>query len=62
MKKSPRTFNWHFWVEEWKVQIIIPDTSYLRAVKKMKKISDVGCNYWHPNPRKYKFQFGERAI
>lgn len=61
-KKSLTMYNWHFWVDDWKVQIVIDDTSYSRAVKRMKQISDVGCNYWNPNPKKFKFQFGQRAI
>ena len=62
MKAKKKIYNWHFWVEKWNVQIVIDDTSYLRAVKRMKEISNVGCNYWNPNARKFKFQFGQLAF
>ena len=57
-KKESTVYHWHFWVEKWKVQIIIDDTNYHRAVKRIKQICDIGCNYWNPTPSTFKFQFG----
>lgn len=58
MKK--RKYNWHFWVPDWKAQIIIEDSNYQRATNRLKNILSLHLNYWRPNMPKFEFQFGQK--
>jgi len=49
-----RLYNWHFWLENYKIQIVVPDSSYCGALKRVKELF-----FWYQKP-KIKFQFGEK--
>ena len=54
-----KTYNWHFWVYDWKAQIVIEDTNYQRATNRLKSILSIGLNFRRPRMSKFKFQFGQ---
>ncbi len=56
MKK--KKYNWHFWIPELKIQVIIEDCSYGSALNKIK--DTFHRNYLHTDNYDIKFQFGQK--
>jgi hypothetical protein len=55
MKKNKKMYNWHFWIPDWEIQIIIDKSSFAGAVSHLK---DKLSYYNRPSP-KFEFQFGQ---
>lgn len=61
--KRRKMYNWHFWIPKYKIQVIIDDTNYCRAVKKINSIFNVNHREYPINVRiKIEFQFGQIAF
>ena len=53
--KRKKMFNWHFWMPSYKIQVVIPSSSYCGAVRHLK---DTFSYYNRPAPL-FKFQYGQ---
>lgn len=54
MKK--KSYNWHFWIEDYKIQVVIKSSSYSGAVEHFKRV----LSYHNRPAPKFKFQFGQK--
>jgi hypothetical protein len=55
MKKKTKKYNWHFWIPEYKAQIVIENGSYQGAVSHYKE----KFHYYNKPAPEFKFQFGQ---
>jgi hypothetical protein len=53
--KKKIIYNWHFWISSYKIQIVVPKTSYCGAVSHLKEV----LHYYNRPCPEFKFQFGE---
>jgi len=58
MKTKKKTYNWHFWIPSYEMQIVIEKTSYCGAVLHLKE----ALHYYNRPCPKFEFQFGEKIF
>lgn len=56
--KRKRLYNWHFWIRDWAIQIVIENGNYRGAIKSLEMFLSRGLSCIPF----YEFQFGELVI
>lgn len=55
-KQKKKMYNWHFWVPQYQIQVIVLETCYAKANSKIKGIFKTFNNF---DNIKIQFQFGQ---
>jgi len=56
MKKSKKKlYNWHFWIPDWEIQVVVDNGSYHGALAHLKQ----RFSYHNRPSPKFEFQFGQ---